>query len=206
MELMQQIQTALEKRPVRIIAPGTRPSAAVAIILTGTPAGPAVLFIERARNDRDLWSGQIGFPGGRAEQGDSGPRETAERETLEELGLDLAVARCLGRIHDLAPGGLQIVVSCFVYAVDGPLAMQPDPDEVAGFFWFPLRELGNPARRTSVELSIRGRVRRFPAVQTGEVPGRPLWGITCRLLRNLGKAVGGWPADDAGDGMRDSPV
>ena len=180
---------ALLDGPVRIIDPGNRPHAAVAIILTEAAGEVQILFIERSTNEQDLWSGQIGFPGGRAEIRDSGPKQTAERETLEELGIDLSTARCLGRIHDIVPGGLSIVVSCFVYVVDVPPVVHPDRLEVARAFWFPLRELGNPARRTSVELRFRGRLRRFPAVQLGDGTFQPLWGISHRLLRNLCKAM-----------------
>jgi 8-oxo-dGTP pyrophosphatase MutT (NUDIX family) len=179
----------LDNRPVRRIDPGKRPHAAVAIILTETAGEIRVLFIERSTNEQDLWSGQIGFPGGRAENRDAGPKQTAERETREELGIDLATARFLGRIHDIVPGGLSIVVSCFVYVVEVPPTVHPDKREVARAFWFPLRELGNPARRTSVELRFRGRLRRFPAVRLGDGTLPPLWGISHRLLRNLCKAM-----------------
>lgn len=184
----QQVRTALDRRPAQIIESGARPHSAVAVILRSTPDGPAVLFIERAPNEHDLWSGQIGFPGGRMEQGDNGPRQTAERETMEELGVDLSVAKYFGRLNDLVPGGLSMVVSCFVYGVEQPPALHPDPEEVARAFWLPLGELDNPERRTHVDLYLRGRVRRFPAVSLGT--SQPLWGITYRLLRNLCRAVG----------------
>jgi 8-oxo-dGTP pyrophosphatase MutT (NUDIX family) len=180
---------ALVDGPVRTIDPGRRPHAAVAIILAETAGEIRVLFIERSANEQDLWSGQIGFPGGRAEKRDAGPKQTAERETLEELGIDLATARFLGRIHDIVPGGLSIVVSCFVYVVEVPPVVHPDHSEVARAFWFPLRELGNPARHTSVELRFRGRLRRFPAVRLGDGTSQPLWGISHRLLRNLCRAM-----------------
>lgn len=188
MELMQRVTTVLGSRTVRTIHPGGRPHGAVALILWSTPDGPAVLLIERAPNEHDLWSGQIGFPGGRREREDAGPRQTAEREAGEEVGIDLSAARHLGRLDDIVPGGLSMVVSCFVYGVEQPPALHPDPEEVARAFWLPLGELDNPERRTHVDLYFRGRVRRFPAVSLGTA--QPLWGITYRLLRNLCRAVG----------------
>lgn len=189
MELMHDIQAALGSRAVRIIEPGRRAHAAVAVILKETAAGLEVLFIERSRNDDDLWSGHVGFPGGRAEMRDKGPRETAERETREELGLDLSVARYLGRISDVAPGGLSIVVSCFVYGVGQLPDLHPDRHEVAQAFWFPLREISSPVRRTHVDIPFRGRLRRFPAVRLDDGIRQPLWGISYRLLRNLCRAA-----------------
>ncbi|KAJ2715202.1 hypothetical protein H4R19_001332 [Coemansia spiralis] len=48
-----------------------------------------ILFIQRAMYPGDPWSGHIGFPGGKKEPQDASDRATAERETREELGLDL---------------------------------------------------------------------------------------------------------------------
>ncbi len=189
MELLNDIQAALGSRGVRTIEPWSRAHAAVAVVLAETGAGLEVLFIERALNDDDLWSGHVGFPGGRAEERDRGARETAERETREELGLDLSAARYLGRLGDIAPGGLAMVVSCFVYGVGQPPDLHPDRREVARAFWFPLRALADPERRTHVDLLFRGRARRFPAVSLGNGIHRPLWGISYRLLRNLCRAM-----------------
>lgn len=60
-----------------------------------------LLFVRRSINERDTWSGQVAFPGGKRQKLDAlassadddapweSPRETAQRETLEEIGLDL---------------------------------------------------------------------------------------------------------------------
>jgi 8-oxo-dGTP pyrophosphatase MutT (NUDIX family) len=47
-----------------------------------------ILFLKRATNPTDRWSGDVAFPGGRQQQGET-DKETAMRETLEEIGLDL---------------------------------------------------------------------------------------------------------------------
>jgi 8-oxo-dGTP pyrophosphatase MutT (NUDIX family) len=48
-----------------------------------------LLFIQRARWEGDPWSGDIAFPGRRIQQNDATARAAAERETLEETGIDL---------------------------------------------------------------------------------------------------------------------
>ena len=63
--------------------------AAVALIHRDEPGREALLFIQRARREGDPWSGDMAFPGGRLQQGDTSSRDTAMRETLEETGLDL---------------------------------------------------------------------------------------------------------------------
>src|ERR1700760_3788257 len=50
---------------------------------------PEVLFIKRASNERDKWTGHIAFPGGRRDPEDEDDYSTAIRETWEEVGIDL---------------------------------------------------------------------------------------------------------------------
>ncbi|PVV01849.1 hypothetical protein BB560_003719, partial [Smittium megazygosporum] len=64
-----------------------------------------ILFIERATVKGDRFSGQIGFPGGKQEEIDRNDKETAIRETFEEIGVDLHNTReffHLGELDDLA--------------------------------------------------------------------------------------------------------
>ena len=73
--------------------PGTiadaRP-AAVLVLVVPTPAGEAaVVLIERATGGRHH-SGEVSFPGGRAEDADDDLVATAIREAEEEIGLDAA--------------------------------------------------------------------------------------------------------------------
>lgn len=189
MDLIEQIRKALTARPPRIIEPGERVHSAVAIILRETATGLHILFIERSTNENDYWSGQIAFPGGKSESGDGSLRQTAERETLEELGLELSTARFLGRLDDISPAGLPVVVSCFVYGVERVPMLHPNYNEVADAFWFPISEIRIPSRYTQVKFMFRKRLRIFPALRLicGKKP--PLWGISYRLLRNLYKIV-----------------
>jgi 8-oxo-dGTP pyrophosphatase MutT (NUDIX family) len=189
MERIHHICDILKSHPVRIIEPGGRTCASVALILKVQPSGLDVLLIQRSTNENDYWSGQIGLPGGRTEASDKSPRHTAERETLEEIGLDLTAVNYLGRINDIAPGGLKIVVSCFVYSVCQHPALSLDKEEIADTFWVPVQELNNPARLTYVNFTFRDRQRSFPALRVADTTEQPLWGITYRLLRNFDKVI-----------------
>ena len=63
----------------------------------------AVLYILRRANERDPWSGQVGFPGGRQQESDHDDLATAVRECREEVGLHLDDAESyelLGRLPD----------------------------------------------------------------------------------------------------------
>ncbi|KAI9471283.1 hypothetical protein LPJ78_002310 [Coemansia sp. RSA 989] len=99
-----------------------------------------LLFIQRAHHDKDPWSGHIGFPGGKREAQDQSDQQTAERETREELGLDLQKFVHLGQLDD-APAymfcrGTKLVVSPHVYLQTTentpPLLLS---DEVASAHW-----------------------------------------------------------------------
>lgn len=189
MVLLETIRKKLADRPVRLIEPGNRAHAAVAMILQHGAGGLEILLIERATNEIDYWSGHIGFPGGRVDPSDNGPQCTAERETMEELGVDLASAGHLGRLGDIIPGGLPMVVSCFVYGLERSPHLIPDGDEVAQAFWMPMHEIRNPDRCTTVMHFIRSRTKTFPALSITEWALQPLWGLTFRLLRKLDKIL-----------------
>jgi len=64
-------------------------SAAVLVALIERPAGPAIIFTRRTMTVA-THKGQISFPGGTAEPGDTSPIDTAQREAREEIGLDPA--------------------------------------------------------------------------------------------------------------------
>ena len=71
--------------------------AAVAMIFREVEDEPEILLIRRADREGDPWSGHIAFPGGRVDPTDISTQATAERETLEEIGLDLQKhGRCVG--------------------------------------------------------------------------------------------------------------
>ncbi|WP_051293131.1 NUDIX hydrolase [Citrifermentans bremense] len=187
---LQQIENALNRHPFHVIEARDRAHAAVAIILEEKlDEGVNVLFIERSKTESDPWSGHIGFPGGKVERSDKSHRDAAEREVMEEVGIELSRSRYLGRISDIAPAGLDIVVSGFVYAVNSTPELQPDSHEVTKAFWLPLTEMANPLHRWYVEYKWHDRMRRFPALNHFEENAKPIWGITYRMLRNFYKAM-----------------
>lgn len=185
MNLLDTLVRNLTNSTMHRIEPGLRAHASVAILLKQGRSGLEVLLIERATHENDLWSGHIGLPGGKVDPEDSDPRQTAERETMEEVGVNLTTARYLGRLRDIVPGGLPIVVSCYAYALSEAPELRPDAAEVADAFWFPLKEAYAPERQTSVAFTRRGQTRHFPAIRVHDAKEQPLWGITYRLLKNL---------------------
>ncbi|MBW2425073.1 MAG: NUDIX domain-containing protein [Deltaproteobacteria bacterium] len=165
--------------------------AAVALVVREGDADLEVLFIRRAEHGDDPWSGDLAFPGGRVDPEDRGdPRLAAERETLEELELDLTRARCLGRISDVLGRAESIRVSCFVYAIDGNPLLRPNY-EIREAFWTPLPVFADPARQLMRDFRYHGRGMQLPAIRLLEDERAPLlWGITYKLLDHFMTAVG----------------
>jgi 8-oxo-dGTP pyrophosphatase MutT (NUDIX family) len=97
------LMTASEHEPSTHYGPEpvTLRHAAVLVLLTHGPQGPQVLLTERAQDLTD-YPGQIVFPGGAAEPGDSGPIATALREAKEEVGLDIEHVGIIGYLPTLA--------------------------------------------------------------------------------------------------------
>ncbi len=190
MPSMDEIRAGLRGRPTAQIDPGDLAHAAVAAVLCEGVSGTDVLFIRRTERDRDPWSGHLGFPGGRVEAADRGPREAAERETREEVGLDLRGAEYLGRLDDLRGAHVPLVVSCFVFGLRDRPALSLDEEEVADAFWFPLADLSDLRLRRQKTFRFQGEELRYPAIQLPD-PGQPaLWGITYRLVSRLLTAAG----------------
>ena len=159
--------------------------AGVALVMR--PGDESLLFIERAERQGDPWSGHLAFPGGRLEDEDGGDlRRTAERETAEEVGVDLGGARRLGRLDDVGGALSPVVVAAYAYVV-GSCRPQPN-DEVRRAFWVPLADLGDPGRRRVFYHGRRGgdeAQRPFPALDLLG-PGRPLlWGLSYRMVARL---------------------
>ena len=185
---MIQIDDIHRALAARIPTTAYAPRNAVAAILQDGIT-PRLLFIERARVKGDPWSGDIAFPGGRVEPSDANLQATAERETHEEIGLDLNQYHYLGRLDDLTTQTLGIDVAAFVYSVQYAADFQLS-NEVADIFWQPLTDLADPARHLTHTFASRGFPQQLPAIDLLG-PNRPLlWGITYRFVAQLMQLAG----------------
>jgi 8-oxo-dGTP pyrophosphatase MutT (NUDIX family) len=164
--------------------------ASVAVVLCPENGDVRVLLIERAEAEGDRWSGHIAFPGGRVDPTDPSPRAAAERETLEETGVDLRRAEYLGRLDDLTGFVESILVSAFVYAVSDPGPFVPNA-EVKEAFWMSLSDLCDPGRHVEHPFTYAGREIAAPAIRVLGREAPVLWGISYRFLELLLQVVGG---------------
>ncbi len=163
--------------------------AAVALILREQSSDLELLLIKRAEAARDPWSGHVALPGGREEVGDASLEDTAVRETLEEIGIDLRrYGRILGSLDELSPrGGAPILVRPYVAAVGSGLPPLALSDEVSAAFWVPLTTFTAPGASVESTVVVRGVERRVPTYRHGEYV---VWGITERILRQFVELIG----------------
>lgn len=157
-------------------------AASVLIALVEREAGLSMLLTQRTAHLTDH-AGQISFPGGRAEDYDASPVDTALREAEEEIGLHRRHVDVLGTLPDYVTGtGYR--VTPVVGLVQPPFELTPDANEVAEIFEVPLAFLMNAAnhRRLSFDLPEGAGRRSFYAMPYERFF---IWGATAGMLRNL---------------------
>ncbi|HUO21052.1 MAG TPA: CoA pyrophosphatase [Caulobacteraceae bacterium] len=159
--------------------PGGYYPAAVLIGLIERPGGLNVLLTRRADTLRQH-AGQIAFPGGRSDPGETAGR-TAVREAQEEIGLQPSQVELLGqstRFRLLTGFDVTPVVG-FVAADFQPAT---DPLEVAEVFEAPFAFLMDPANRERRLREAPGPPRWHYAITWGD---RVIWGATAAMLKGL---------------------
>lgn len=181
---IERIKDRLTNVPLQPLQQRFDRHAAVAMLLRNNNQRTEVLLIRRAEDERDPWSGDLGFPGGKIEDQDGSPRAAAERETCEEIGYQLNDDNYLGQNNDLVGAYLSVHISCFIYQVKNDIPFKLN-DEVVDVFWVPLQTLLDPPRNQQLTFFYRGKNRSHPAIKLDEWSDRPLWGITYRLLDNF---------------------
>ena len=160
--------------------------AAVAAVLREGADGAEFLFIHRAEDPRDPWSGHMAFPGGRVEKTDTDPLAAAVRETREEVGLDLASGGTqIGRLSDVAAIGrgrpMNMVINPYVFSLDTVPPLAPN-HEVEAVVWVPASFLADHRNRESMEYQRAGLSLELPCYRYQE---HLIWGLTLGMVDEL---------------------
>jgi 8-oxo-dGTP pyrophosphatase MutT (NUDIX family) len=153
-----------------------------AAVLVGIVTGPApgVLLTKRAAGLRNH-SGQVSFPGGRIDPGDSGPQAAALREAQEEVGLDPSHAEILGLMQDFVTVTRFRVTPVLALLTPG-FAVCPSPHEVDAVFQLPLAVLLDPLAPRRHSTVINGLAREY---WVWPHPDHEIWGATAEILVRL---------------------
>ena len=178
------MREAIQTHQPNLIVPGNNRLASVAMILRDLDTEPSVLFIERAKNENDPWSGQIAFPGGNMERKDGSIVDTAIRETSEEVGLELQKSAVLGRIDDQQGKNnyreIPLIISCVIFETMGDHE-RIHSQEVGDSFWIGIDHLRNPDNRINYQTEYAPDP--YPGIDLSE--GRVLWGLTYRFVEGF---------------------
>lgn len=154
---------------------------------------PAAVLVPLYVDARQLWTiltrrtdqlpthkGQIAFPGGARELGES-PWDAALREAQEEIGLLKQSVLPLGTLDEVeTPAGFH-VVPC-VGVVPAGFVPEIDAGEIAEVFSLPLSALVNPSLVEDRRVRLDGVERSLRIYHVGR---HQIWGLTARVLQNL---------------------
>jgi 8-oxo-dGTP pyrophosphatase MutT (NUDIX family) len=184
--LMPEIVGSPGLRPRRT-PPTDRPPrpAAVLVLLYPDDLGIArVVLTERASRD-GYHSGEVSFPGGKAEPDDADPTATALREAAEEIALDAQEAdlRVVGQLERFWIPVSDFEVTPVVALASRRPRLVASPAEVARIVEPPMARFLPDAPIVVVERTVGHWPLRYGAY---EVDGLSVWGATARILSQLG--------------------
>ena len=140
-----------------------------------------VLLTRRADHLRRN-QGEVAFPGGRVEMGES-PAQAALREAFEEVDLDPESVELIGELTALStitrPSAIQPVVGI----LPGRPAVRANPNEVSEVFDVSLAELADRAIFREEIWTLPDGAKR--PIYFFDVCDPPVWGATARVLKEL---------------------
>lgn len=191
MTLAERLRAALDAKAEQQPLPGDMAEAAfemampaaVLIAITDRSEPGVILTVRRA--DMRTHAGQVAFPGGRIDRGETAA-EAAVREAWEELGLDPAQVELVGELDPYLTV-TRYQVAAVVGIVPPDLPLEPHEGEVADWFEAPLGHLLDPANHQRHRVLFEGRERHYYRIDWN---GRNIWGATAAMIVNLSRRLG----------------
>ena len=157
-------------------------AAAVLVAITDRP-DPGLILTVRREHLR-THAGQVAFPGGRIDPGETAVA-AALREAHEELAMDPNAVEIAGTLDDYRTV-TGYVVTPVVAAVPPDLPLEPHDHEVADWFEAPLAHLLDPANQRIETAVFAGAERRYWQILWED---RRIWGATAAMLVNLSRRL-----------------
>ncbi len=173
------IEEALSRLSLRRLTVPVQGDAAVLMPILLVDPEPRLLLTRRTETVGSH-KGQISFPGGMRDAGESDPIVTAMRETHEELGVEPAQFVVLGHFHEY----LSITnyrVSPVVAAHHGIPKFRPNRSEVAGILQVPLSFF----LETEPRVEVRHRNEREVPVYFYDYGDEIVWGLTAAIIHDF---------------------
>ncbi len=176
---VERLRRRLGERQRVTVEAGHWTQAGVLVPLVLQPDGGALIFTRRTETVL-THKGQISFPGGAQEPGDTSAVQAALRESHEEIGLDPARVDVIGQLDDVPTVVSGFVITPIVGVVTIDLSeLRPAPLEVKDLLVVPLRRLLDPTVHRAEE-RVAGSLR-FP-VHYFTIDDDIIWGATGRIV------------------------
>jgi 8-oxo-dGTP pyrophosphatase MutT (NUDIX family) len=175
-------------RPSRPPAGRATRAASVLVLVYPDAAGDGrLVLIERTTHDGHH-SGEVSFPGGKAEPEDVDEAATALREAAEEIALDPVASdvRVVGRLDPFWIPVSDFQVTPIVALAERTPVLAPDPREVSRILRPALTTFLPDAPVEMVERTVDAWPLRFGAYR---VDGLVVWGATAHILSQLGHVL-----------------
>ncbi len=142
------------------------------------------LVLTRRTNLVEHHKGQVSFPGGGCELGESSPEMTALRESQEEIGLKPEDVHLLGLMNEVITiTGYR--VTPVIGVVPWPYPFRLEPAEVERIFTIPLTWLADRANWDEQPIKVGSAIRPVMVIKYHPYNGEILWGISARITQNL---------------------
>ena len=183
-DIADALAAATPGRPIAPTFPDARASA-VLVALADGEEGAEVLLTRRSRHLR-THKGEISFPGGRMDPGET-PAETALREAHEEVGLDPSLVTLFAELDHLSTVVSRSHIVPVVGRLPAVVPLGPASPEVERVMWLPLAELVRPDTYHSERW---GRSPTDRLLHFFELEDETVWGATAFMLDDLLTRIG----------------
>ena len=175
------ITKILASRQYNRVADKNLVPAAVLVLLAVKHGEHHVLFTKRSDKVK-CHKGEISFPGGTVDPGDTDLLHTALREGKEEIGLMPHDVAILGRLDDMVTVTTGFVITPYVGIIPYPYPFQINAEEIAELFLAPLKTLAEGWRSKTSGISSTGIKNTGLTFYYQE---KIIWGATARILNQF---------------------
>lgn len=175
----------------KLLSPGYNPAyrkpkadakqASVMALISNVDDRPHLTFIKRASHyQKDKHKGQIGFPGGQIESGET-KLQAVNREVEEEIGISDTQFKIIGELSSLYIFVSNFSVYPFVAFANDKLEFKKDPTEVEEVIQWPIEDLLKGIQKTDMQTKS-GFIKDVPYYP---LANEVLWGATSMMVSEL---------------------